>query len=162
MSQRFLKFLYPLFVFAIMASQAAGGSDLDETREMIENINEILAKAVIAGDTVVELSYYTDDVISMPNYAEMVSGKEAFQKVSSEMRKAGMKVHSLNFATVDLWTCGDLVCEIGTYGISLTVPGVTHPVADNGKYLNIWEHQSDGSLRIKAEIWNTDVSPWSR
>ena len=107
-------------------------------------------------------SCYADDVISMPNYGEMISEKKVFRKQNSETTKAGLKAHTLNYTTVDLWICGDLVCEIGTYGISLTLPEMTHSAADNEKYLNIWERQSDRLLKTKAEIWNTDVNPWNR
>jgi ketosteroid isomerase-like protein len=53
------------------------------------------------------------------------------------------------------------VYEIGKYGISLTLPGTQHPLADNGKYMTIWEKQPDGSLKIKLDIWNTDMNPWA-
>jgi hypothetical protein len=26
--------------------------------------------------------------------------------------------------------------------------------------MNIWEVQDDGSMKLKAETWNTDVNPW--
>ena len=118
-------------------------------------------KATIAGDVETIFSFYTDDIISMPNYSEMIKGKEALKKNDEEMRKAGFQIHSMNFTILDIWSCSDLVYEIGKYGISLTLPGMPQPVADNGKYLTIWQKQSDGSLKIKIEMWNTDVNPWT-
>ncbi|NJK85592.1 MAG: hypothetical protein HC906_06145 [Bacteroidales bacterium] len=53
----------------------------------------------------------------------------------------------------------NIITEIGTYEIKLTVPGMENEVQDNGKYLTIWEQQNDGSLKIKTEIWNTDTNP---
>ncbi len=26
--------------------------------------------------------------------------------------------------------------------------------------MNVWEKQDDGSMKIKADIWNTDMNPW--
>jgi len=141
-------------------SRGVTADDLEETKKMIENMNDRIAKASIEADTVTIFLHYAEDVVSMPNYGEMIRGKAALKKQDAEMRKAGMKIHSLHYATLDLWVSTDLVCEIGTYGISLTLPGMSKPVADNGKYLNIWEKQSDGSLKVKVEIWNTDVNPW--
>jgi hypothetical protein len=65
-------------------------------------------------------------------------------------------VQSANFTTVDLWMCGDLIYEVGKYGMSTIIPGLSHPYADHGKYLSIWEKQDDGSLKVKMLIWNTD------
>jgi len=76
------------------------------------------------------------------------------------MRKGGFKIHSFDMNIADVWASGDIVCEVGTYTISLTLPGTDHPVNDNGKYLNVWRKNSDGKLKLKYEIWNTDMNPW--
>ncbi|MFQ6084287.1 MAG: YybH family protein [Candidatus Aminicenantia bacterium] len=153
------KFSLILLVFTILSSQLFSGDDLKEMKKTIEGISDKLVRAIIDGDVETIFSYYTDDAVSMPNYGEMVKGKEALKKHDEEMRKTGFKIHSMNFTILDLWACGDLVYEIGKYGISLTLPGMSQPVADNGKYLTIWQKQSDGSLKIKIEIWNTDTNP---
>jgi len=36
---------------------------------------------------------------------------------------------------------------------------ISPPVSDNGKYLTIWQQQPDGSLKMKIDIWNTDLYP---
>jgi ketosteroid isomerase-like protein len=40
----------------------------------------------------------------------------------------------------------------------MNIPGMPNDFEDQGKYLTIWEKQSDGSLKIKVEMWNTDVN----
>ena len=35
----------------------------------------------------------------------------------------------------------------------------TEPVTDNGKYLDIWQKQADGSWKVKADIWNSNLTP---
>ena len=32
---------------------------------------------------------------------------------------------------------------------------------DHGKYLNIWQKESDGTLKIKVNSWNSDINPMS-
>jgi ketosteroid isomerase-like protein len=160
MRNQVLTVVFFILAGALLGPRGVTADDLEETEKMIESMNDRMAKASIEADTVTIFLHYAEDIISMPNYGKMVKGKEALKKQDAEMRKAGMKIHSLDYATVNLWICGDLVCEIGTYGISLTLPGMSKPVADNGKYLNIWEKQSNGSFKIKVEIWNTDVNPW--
>lgn len=42
---------------------------------------------------------------------------------------------------------------------SLEVPGMSAPIQDTGKYLTVYVRDDDGSLKIKAETWNTDTNP---
>jgi hypothetical protein len=41
------------------------------------------------------------------------------------------------------------------------MPGMDKPMDDHGKYLTVWEKQKDGSLKVKIEIWNSDVDQMS-
>ena len=49
--------------------------------------------------------------------------------------------------------------EIGTFKMNASMPNFDKPIDDHGKYLTVWEKQKDGSLKIKIEIWNSDVDP---
>lgn len=124
----------------------------------IEDLNKEMVKSMLAGDTEAGLRFYTDDAISMPSNEPMREGIAEIRKGAEEMSKTGMKVTSFEPKTVKVIPEGNLITEIGTYKIKLNVPGVEEPVEDRGKYLTIWEKQSDGSLKIKVETWNSDVS----
>ena len=100
--------------------------------------------------------YYADDAIVMPNNYRMLEGKEALREHMLETQKQ-VDFHSFNNTILDIWSCGDLVYEMGTYGLSVSVPGLDVPVADTGKYFTIWQKQDDGSYKTTFSIWNTDV-----
>ena len=89
----------------------------------------------------------------------MVKGIEAIKKSNEEMMKSGMKFKSFEFKTLKVKICDNQITEIGTYKMSMTMPEMPESIEDTGKYVNIWEKQSDGSLKIKVEIWNTDKMP---
>lgn len=72
------------------------------------------------------------------------------------------KIQQIGNETVQAYLVGDLVWEIGTYSVTLSLPGMSQPVTDIGKYLTIWQKQNDGTFKIKLEIWNTDINPWQR
>lgn len=42
----------------------------------------------------------------------------------------------------------------------MEIPGMPEPWKDHGKYLSVWEIQKDKTIRLKADIWNTDTNPW--
>lgn len=125
----------------------------------IENLNKEMTKYMLEGNLEKSLSLYTSDAISMPSNQTMHEGIAAIRKASEEMAKMNMKVTLFEPTTLKVIPDGKLITEIGTYKIKLTMPGMDQPVEDHGKYLTIWEKQTDGSLKVKVEIWNTDLNP---
>jgi len=125
----------------------------------IENLNKEMAKYMLEGNLEKSLSLYTADAISMPSNEPMREGIAAIRKSAEDMAKMDMKVTMFEPTTLKVIPDGKLITEIGTYKIKLTMPGVDQPVEDHGKYLTLWEKQTDGSLKVKVEIWNSDVNP---
>lgn len=134
----------------------------DKLKEKIEKINAKFAEAFIAGDHEMHLDYYVDDAISLPSYQSMLKGIEAITASAKEAQNSPMKVTAFELHIKKIEVCGDLIIEIGKYSMSFTMPEMPEPGSDNGKYLTVWEKQSDGSLKIKYETWNTDTNPWAQ
>jgi hypothetical protein len=57
---------------------------------------------------------------------------------------------------------GPLAYVRGTYTMSLQVPSVTQPVRQEGKFLQIYGRQQDGTWLLAREIWSVNASPPSR
>lgn len=125
----------------------------------IEDINKEMVKNMLSGDTESTLKMYAEDAISLPSNEPMLEGISEIRKHAEEMTKSGMKVTSFEPTTLKVLPEGNHITEIGTYKIKLSVPGMEEAIEDHGKYLTIWEKQSDGSLKIKVETWNSDVNP---
>lgn len=159
MKKMHIKSALMLILSVVFCVQLFAQKDIDKLKSEIETINAKLIKANIAGDLETIASFYTNDIFHMPNYAPMVKGKEIMLEKEKETLDAGFKMLSMNLNIVDVLACKDLIIEIGEYAISLTIPEMSYPVADNGKYVTVWETQSDGSLKIKVETWNTDINP---
>jgi len=133
-----------------------------ENKKLIDELNLLNSKMIranISGDMDTLASLYVDDIIYMPNWAPMVKGLDTMMEKNKESEEAGFKMKSMNLDIMEVFECGDLVIEVGEYSISLTVPNMPQPVADNGKYVTIWERQKDKSRKIKIETWNTDINP---
>lgn len=125
----------------------------------IEQLNRQMTDNMIRGDFEKNLDLYTSDAISLPSYEPMKEGLDAIKKSTEDMLSSGMKITSFETKTSKLIPGGDLITEIGTYRMTVIPPGSSLPVEDHGKYLNIWEKQADGSLKIKVETWNSDLNP---
>ena len=131
-----------------------------EIKQKVEKLNKEMADAMIAGDHDKNLAFYTNDVISLPSYDKMMVGKMEIKNAMEKMKSSGWKVKSCNFETVSLETNGNIVTEIGKYRMEMAKEGMAMPMKDEGKYITRWEKQSDGSLKIKTEMWNSDINPW--
>jgi ketosteroid isomerase-like protein len=148
------------FLFIVMSMATVGfsqsGTD-DKTR--VQALTKEFAKNMVEGNMEKVLSIYTPDAISMPSYEPMQEGIAAIRAANDKMVKSGMKYNSFELTTVKITVNGNLIHEIGTYKVNLSMPGMDKPVDDHGKYLTIWEKQKDGSLKVKIETWNSDIDP---
>jgi ketosteroid isomerase-like protein len=152
-----LKFFF-LLIFLFSLSITA--QDTVELKKQIQEMNNNLIKAMAAEDWDSIISRYTDDAISLPSYEPMLRGKDAIMRSSMESHEAGFRINEMTLNTMEVYTSGNFACEVGTYSINMTIPGMPETWDDNGKYLTVWEKQADGSWKIKVETWNSDNNPW--
>jgi ketosteroid isomerase-like protein len=150
-----------VMIVVLFTANIALSQSNSDYKSKIESINKEMAKNMIEGNTEKLLSLYTDDAISMPSYQPIHDGIGAIRKASDEMGKTGVKYNFFTPTTLKVIANGNLITEIGTYKISMSMPNMDKPMEDQGKYLTIWEKQKDGSLKVKVEIWNSDVNPMS-
>jgi len=153
--------LIPLALL-ICSSFLYAQDDMSALKEKLQKMNNEYAQHMVSGDMESMWQYYTDNVISLPSYEPMLKGIEACKESSEKMTESGMKFNSFKTTVTDVMKSGDFVIDIGTYEVSMSIPGMDMPMDDHGKYLTIWEVQDDGSMKVKAETWNTDVNPWAQ
>lgn len=148
-----------LFAF-IFISSLVYAQDTVELKKKVQAMNDEVAKMMVANDAAGMWANYSADVISMPSYEPMLKGLTACKESYKQMMESGMKMTAFKSVVTDVIDAGNYVVDIGTYEISMTIPGMDMPWDDHGKYMTIWEKQDDGSLKVKVETWNTDVNPW--
>jgi uncharacterized protein (TIGR02246 family) len=133
----------------------------EDLKTKVQAISDKMARANVAGDMETVYSLYADDIVLMPNYGPMIKGKEGIKEYDEKMAESGGKIISMTLTTMDVTDLGTMVYEIGTYGMSMEIPGMEAPWADKGKYVSIYRKKKDGSLEMIVDIWNTDVNPWA-
>jgi len=154
-----MKKLFLVLVALLFTASLLNAQDTADLKKKIQAMNDESAKKMISGDESMWANY-AKDIISMPSYEPMLKGIDACKESYKKMTESGMKMTAFKSVVTDIIDAGDYVVDIGTYKISMTVPGMDMPWDDHGKYMTIWEEQDDGSLKIKVETWNTDVNPW--
>ena len=151
-----------LVAFVICGSTVKSSStesNEDELSKRIDSANAVLDEASIKRDYETIASFYTTDVIILPNHEPIIIGREAFIENEKATEKAGIKILKIESTITRVSREGNLIHEIGSYTVQLQIPGPPYPITDTGKYLVIWEVQSDESLKIKLEMWNNDEMP---
>jgi uncharacterized protein (TIGR02246 family) len=114
-------------------SAAAGTKDLDKT-----------------------VSYYADDAIVMPPNASAATTKDAIRSAWKEMLTAPGAAISWKATKVEVAKAGDLAYVSGTYE-ETTTDTSGRSVKDHGKYVEIFKKQADGTWKVVADIWNSDL-----
>ena len=123
-------------------------------RKEIEGIVEQFGKDFNNQDSAALASYYAEDAKLLPPGSPLLQGRAAIQTFADGMFAAGCR--SLDLTTTDVIEAGDCAIEVGTFVMGIAPPGAD-PVQDVGKYVAIHRRQSDGSLKLIVDTFNSDT-----
>jgi ketosteroid isomerase-like protein len=151
MSRSFGLLVVALAVAAPLRAQTAGLSEKD--RAAIRDQTVAFAKAINSADWPGAAALYTDSANFMPPNQPPVTGPSAIQGWMKAFPP--IKEFVTNIAELD--GRGDLAFARGTYSLTFTPPGAPGPVKDNGKYVVVFRRQQDGSWKMSADIFNSDL-----
>jgi ketosteroid isomerase-like protein len=159
MKSSYIKSFVFLFCFAFLTGSAVAQDS--QLKEKFQQKNNEMVEAMKEDNTDFLMSLYTDDAVSLPSYEPMLKGKNEMMESHRKSHEAGFKMNDMTLSTMDVWSSGDFAFEIGTYTVDMNIPGMGNNITDNGKYLTVWQKQSDDTWKIKADIWNSDNNPWA-
>ena len=124
---------------------------------LLRDLDAQWAKAAAAKDVEQTIAYYSDDAIVLPPNATRAATKEAVRNVWKEMFASPGLVITWKPTKVQLAKSGDMGWVSGTYELTMNDTN-GKPINDRGKYLEVWEKQSDGNWKCRAEMWNSDLA----
>ncbi len=131
----------------------AGDTKLEQT---LRDLDSQWSKAAGAKDLDKTVSYYADAAIVMPPNASAATTKESIRNAWKEMLTAPGAAISWKATKVEVAKAGDLAYVSGTYE-ETTTDASGRWVKDHGKYVEIFKKQADGTWKVVADIWNSDV-----
>jgi ketosteroid isomerase-like protein len=99
-----------------------------------------------------------DDAYFLPPDAPLARGKEEIRAIIADLY--AIPGFSLTWvaSAAEVGAAGDLGFTIGAYEMELVGPEGT-PIRIGGKYLTVWEKQSDGTWLVAADMFNADGPP---
>ena len=150
-----------LAIFAVGCEQQAQQTQAPpDTRAAdeaaIRSADEAWSNVAAAKDAAGFASYYAEDGLVLAPNEERVAGKEAIKKwVDGLMGSPGFSV-SWKTDGAGVSKSGELGYSVGTYELTMN-DSKGKPQKDKGKYLEVWKKQADGSWKVAADMFNSDL-----
>lgn len=152
---------YGMVVVLFISVNVLAQKDMSKLKSTFQNLENEWSKYYIAGDADKLANMYTEDAYSLPSNLPMWKGREEIRMGNKKDMESGTKYTSLTAKTLDVFGSGDLVYEVGTYSLTFIPQNMTEATTENGKYIDIWQKQADGTWKIKADTWNSNENPES-
>ena len=143
--------VFSLFTISTFAQKKQNRETIMKNVEKVENS---FADNFAKGNAKAMAEGYTIDAIAFPPNAPEAKGREAIQKVWAgiiAMGKVDFKLH-----TDGLRVFGTTAVSHGTYDLEVTMKD-GKPIKDNGKFLEVWKEQKDGSWLREYDMWNSNL-----
>ena len=116
--------------------------------------NANLSKAVANQDAEAAVKDYAPTARLLAANAPMAEGPAAIKEVFQAFIDSG--ANSLELESIEIIEAGDLVIDVGRYVLGIQ-PAGADAIEDRGKYVDVFRRQSDGSLKIIIDIFNSDL-----
>jgi ketosteroid isomerase-like protein len=146
--------------FALLSLAFVGAISAADTKGAIEqtlrDLDDQWSTTAGAKDLEKTVSFYSTDAMVMPTNAPAATTKEAIRKVWQDLLAASGLAIRWRTTKVEVAASGDLACLSGTYELTMNDPS-GKPISDQGKYVEVWEKQSDGKWKCGTDIWNSDL-----
>ena len=136
------------------AEKPSGGQPVEQ---LLRDLDVQWAKAAAAKDVEQTIGYYSNDAIVLPPNVTGAATKEAIRKVWKEMLATPGLGITWQPTRVQLAKSGDMGWVSGRYELTMN-DASGKPTNDRGKYLEVWEKQSDGNWKCRADMWNSDLA----
>ena len=146
---------------SISQSSPSDSSEKQSNSQRIERILRDLdtewAKTAAAKDVERTIAYYSDDAVVFPPNATSAATKEAIRNGWKDMFASPGFMMTWQPTRVQIDKSGEMAWVSGTYELTMN-DASGKPINDRGKYLEVWEKQTDGNWKCAADMWNSDLA----
>jgi ketosteroid isomerase-like protein len=132
-------------------------SDTQSVEQLLRDLDAKWAKAAATKDVDQTIAFYSDDAIVFPPNATSAVTKEAIRNGWKEMLGNPGFVISWQPTKVQVGKAGEMAWVSGTYELTMN-DATGKPINDRGKYLEVWQKQTDGNWKCAADMWNSDLA----
>jgi uncharacterized protein (TIGR02246 family) len=131
-------------------------ADMEALTAAADEMRNAYTEAFRAGDASALAALYAEDGMRLGPNEPMVKGRAAIEEAFSKLF-AMPATAELTLEGVERGGSGNLAYEIGTYKVTVQPEGGAQPMEDEGKYVVLMERADDGTWKMLAQIWNSDL-----
>jgi len=140
------------------ACASTSNTHADDAGTAIRAADAVLQKALADRNLEQIVSFYADDAVLLPTAEPIVVGKAEIRKEWAHILAIPNFQNKSETTKIDVSSSGDMAYSMGSY--VATMMGEDGNLAtEPGKWLSVWKRQADGSWRIVADTYNTDIPP---
>jgi len=139
------------------ASPSEKPSGTQPVERLLRGLDGDWAKTAAGKDVEQTIAFYSDDAIVFAPNATSATTKEAIRNRWKDMFASPGFVITWQPTTVRVGKSGEMARVSGTYELTMN-DASGKPINDRGKYLEVWEKQSDGNWKCTADMWNSDLA----
>ena len=150
-----IKTLAVILTLSLAGAAACLAADT-KLEQALRDLDAQWSKAAEAKDVDKTVSYYAESAVVMPPNASAAMTKESIRSAWKEMLTTPGAAISWKATKVEVAKAGDLAYVSGTYEETMT-DASGKPAKDRGKYVEIFKKQADGTWKVVADIWNSDL-----
>jgi uncharacterized protein (TIGR02246 family) len=143
-----------LFLASLLCTASA--ADTKAIEQNLRDLDDQWSATAGAKDLEKTVAFYSEDAMVLPPNASAATSKEAIRRVWQDLLASPGLVISWKTTKVEVAKSGDLACLSGTYDLTMN-DASGKPINDHGKYVEVWEKQSDGKWKCGTDIWNSDL-----
>src|SRR5215470_16628456 len=140
---------------SIPSSEKTSGTQPVE--QLLRDLDGKWSKAAAAKDVEQTIAFYSDGAVVFPPNEASVATKEAIRNSWKAMLGSQGLVISWQPTKVQVGKAGEMAWVSGAYELTMN-DASGKPINDRGKYLEVWEKQSDGNWKCRADMWNSDLA----
>jgi len=138
------------------APAPAAPPDTKAAEEAVRKADADWVKAASSKKVEDWVAFYSEDAVVLPPNEKTVAGKAAISKPIGELLSLPELTISWTPTAVEVAKSGELAYLYGTYQMSFKGPD-GKPVADNGKMVEIWKKQADGTWKCVVDTYSSDL-----
>ena len=152
--RRMLVFMAALLVLAV--SGCAPQADAEAERAAVRTALGEAWDAVITRDVDKFVSICADEDIMFPPNAPIVRGKQEVREYMSQFFASPGYSISRQPPQIEVSGAGDLAYTWDTFELTVN-DAEGNPVTQNAKHVVVWKKEPQGTWKIVADIWNSDL-----
>lgn len=155
MSSRLVSMAILMMLFVII-----GGCDSseDDATEAVREAYDIYEATVVAGDAAGWISIWTEEPVALWPNEPMVAGR-AEMEAAQEAWFGMFDYSTFDIEVLEVVTVGEWAYASGNFTADMVLIENGDEFTDDGKFLSIFQKQSDGSWKMHRDVSNSNVPP---